>query len=209
MQTVVLLFGDSIVHGNWDPEGGGWGQRLRKRLQERSTDDRMFIVYNLGVCGDTSAQVLARFSPEAQCRLRRADRTVVLFGVGVNDAKHNTETGSYRVSLAEYRQNISALIEEARRVTSYIVCTSILPIDETKTRPLSWNSAEELRSADVDAYDAALQDVCTKSEAPYLALRDLPWPPESFDDGLHPNTVNHERIAEHVIQQLDGLRWWS
>lgn len=209
MQTTVLLFGDSIVHGNWDPEGGGWGQRLRRRLQERSKDDQMFVVYNLGVCGDTSAQVLARFSSEAQCRLRRADRTVVIFGVGVNDAKYNTETGTHRVSIEEYRQNISAFIEQARRVTSYVACTSILPIDETKTRPLPWNPAEELRSVDVDAYDAALKDVCTKNEAPYLALRDLPWSPESFDDGLHPSTASHERIATRVIQQLVELRWWS
>lgn len=209
MQTTILLFGDSIVHGSWDPEGGGWGQRLRKRLEERSSDEHLFVVYNLGICGDTSARLLARFLSEAQCRLRRADRTVVLFGVGVNDAKHNTETGSYRASLAEYRQNVSALIEEAHRVTSFVACTSILPIDETKTRPLPWNRLEELRSADVNAYDAALRDICTKSETPYIALRDLPWPPESFDDGLHPNTASHERIAERVIQQLDELHWWS
>ena len=207
MQTTLLLFGGSILHGSWDPEGSGWGQRLRKQLEERSSNERLYVVYNLGICGDTSAQLLARFSSEAQCRLRRTDRTVVLFGVGVNDAKHNTETGGYRVSLAEYRQNISSLIEEARRVTSYIACMSILPIDETKTRPLPWNHAEELRSADVDEYDAVLQDVCMKSEAPYLALRDLPWPPESFDDGLHPNTASHERIAERVMSKLDELRW--
>lgn len=209
MQTTILLFGDSIVHGNWDPEGGGWGQRLRRHLQERSTDAREFVICNLGVCGDTSAQVLARFSSEAQCRLRRADRTIAILGVGVNDAKYNTETGTHRVSIEEYRQNLSTLIEWARRIMPMVACVSILPVDEARTRPLPWNSAEELRSADVDAYDAALQDVCTKSEASYLALRDLPWPPESFDDGLHPNTTGHERIADHVIQHLDGLGWLS
>jgi lysophospholipase L1-like esterase len=209
MQTTFLLFGDSIVHGSWDPEGGGWGQRLRRQLEERSSDDHLFVVYNLGICGDTSAQLLARFSSEAQCRLRRADRTIVLFGIGVNDAKFNTETGAHRVTIEAYRQNVSTLIEQARRITPMVACTSILPIDETVTRPLSWNHAEELRSVDVDAYDAALQDVCTKSEAPYLALRDLPWPPEAFDDGLHPNSASHERIVGRVIQHLGKLRWLS
>lgn len=207
MQMTLLLFGDSIVHGSWDSEGGGWGQRLRRRLQERSTENRMFVVYNLGICGDTSAQVLKRFSSEAGSRTRCANRTIVLFGFGVNDAKHNTETGTYRVSREEYPQNASTLIAQARLVTPHVAFTSILPIDETKTRPLPWNLSEELRGADVDAYDATLRDVCRQSGVPYFALRDLPWPSEAFDDGLHPTPASHERIAQRVISKLDELRW--
>jgi len=55
----ILAFGDSFVAGAGDPDHLGW---LGRALQGRPE----VTVYNLGVRGDTAADIAARWGAEAQ-----------------------------------------------------------------------------------------------------------------------------------------------
>ena len=62
----VLIFGDSITWGAYDPEQGGWATRLRNYFEEKDND---IDVYNLGISGDTTADLLERIEIEAKSRV--------------------------------------------------------------------------------------------------------------------------------------------
>lgn len=59
----VLVFGDSITQGFWDLDGG-WVARLRrtydKQMIEGVNDDPPSL-FNLGVSGDSSDDIVTRF----------------------------------------------------------------------------------------------------------------------------------------------------
>ncbi|MDP3998378.1 MAG: hypothetical protein Q8P89_02085 [bacterium] len=69
----ILAFGTSTTYGAWDIEGG-WVQRLRRFLDEKiitANYEHDYFVYNLGVSGDKSADILERFETETKARLGR------------------------------------------------------------------------------------------------------------------------------------------
>ena len=81
-----LFFGDSITYGENDIEHSGWVNRFRKQLDNEF--GLQHNVHNLGVCGDISAEVLARFDAECKPRYERFDKNcVIVFAVGINDAQ--------------------------------------------------------------------------------------------------------------------------
>ena len=65
--TTVLVYGDSTVQGFWDTEGG-WVQRLRSYLDKKflNNPDCYYPLFNLGVSGDTSKDLLERFQGETK-----------------------------------------------------------------------------------------------------------------------------------------------
>lgn len=84
------MFGHSITQGFWDTEGG-WVQRLRKFLDEKSLkqpEEYYFEVYNLGVSGNDSRQLLDRFDDELEARLFDEDETLIIFQIGANDIQY-------------------------------------------------------------------------------------------------------------------------
>lgn len=123
MSQSVLVFGDSIVMGLWD-ERGGWPERL---WQGRSR-----IVYNLGVDGETSDDVKARFSLEAKARGANKN-SIIVFAVGVNDSSRIERAN--KVKLSSYIRNMEEMIDQAKTFTDRIVCVGLAPIDQSKTVP--------------------------------------------------------------------------
>ena len=77
--TRILVFGDSIARGAVDLEKGGWVERLRIYFVNNSKDKS---VYNLGISGDTTENLLKRFMNE--CKVREPE--IIIFAIGVNDS---------------------------------------------------------------------------------------------------------------------------
>ena len=57
----LCVFGDSITWGAWDVEKGGWVNRLRLFIDKENLNYRVF---NCGVGGDTTKELVARVSSE-------------------------------------------------------------------------------------------------------------------------------------------------
>ena len=85
----ILIYGDSITYGAWDTEQGGWVARLRKFLDNKADEDEKYyyLVYNLGISGNNSTDILSRFEFEAKQRVREEGETIIIFALGTNDSQ--------------------------------------------------------------------------------------------------------------------------
>lgn len=84
METRLTIFGDSITWGACDYEGGGWSTRLRRYFE---TSDKYDVsVYNLGIGGDATDNLLFRFGTEGLAR-NRFPQTII-FAIGINDSQY-------------------------------------------------------------------------------------------------------------------------
>lgn len=204
--TQIFAFGHSITQGFWDTEGG-WVQRLRKVLDEKSlenSDKYYFEVYNLGVSGNDSDQLLKRFEPEIEARLWEEDDTVILFQIGANDIQYFNEEYSLRTPKEEFRQNILDLISKARNYTDKIVFVGepIITIEG----PIPWAKDKELSDSRLKNYTDTVRRICENKGITYVDLRSeytkQQWS-DKLEDGCHPNNEGHELIFEKVKQKLE------
>lgn len=61
---VICIFGDSITWGASDSEKGGWVERLKIYFGEKYDIN----VYNLGISGDATEDLLVRIEKELRSR---------------------------------------------------------------------------------------------------------------------------------------------
>ncbi|MBI4450364.1 hypothetical protein HY642_00180 [Candidatus Woesearchaeota archaeon] len=185
----ICVFGDSIVHGASDVSGG-WVRRLYAWLEPQD-----IRVYNLGVSGDFSNQVLARFEAEADAR----EAEIIILAVGINDAAQ-TKSGASRVPLQHTHANIGWLLTKAKQ-RGVVVVVGLTNVDEQRTCPVAWDADVNYRNAIIKRYDSAIAKLCKKQQVLHipvfgkLAKADL-------EDGLHPTGKGHEKIFRAVADFL-------
>lgn len=68
---VICAFGDSITWGAWDYKYHGWVTRLQLSIEERF--GYKHNIYNIGVGGDTSRELLGRIDKESAQRFESHD----------------------------------------------------------------------------------------------------------------------------------------
>ena len=99
----MVCMGASTTAGYGDPKGLGWVGRVVARTQHPDLD---LTAYNLGVRGNTSGDVVARWNAECHPRWQgRAERRLVL-SVGSDDVL----TG---MTMARSRLNLANVLDEA------------------------------------------------------------------------------------------------
>ncbi|WP_371814155.1 GDSL-type esterase/lipase family protein [Phycicoccus sp. HDW14] len=99
----LVFLGASLVAGVGDPKGQGWVTRVVGRTQH---PDVTVTAYNLGVRGDTSAELLERWASEVPRRWAgRTERRLVV-SCGGNDIASG-------VTLARHRLNLANLLDDA------------------------------------------------------------------------------------------------
>jgi lysophospholipase L1-like esterase len=96
MEKTICLFGDSITWGAWDPERGGWGARLRSYFE---TNNIEVNVYNCGVSGNNTDDLLQRFKVEATAR----KPNIIIFAIGINDSQYVNSKDNPRVPIKNFK----------------------------------------------------------------------------------------------------------
>ena len=200
----VLAFGDSITYGIGDSAGNGWAGILQREFSLRGQR-----LYNLGIPGDTSADVLRRFGQESRARLCRAapeDRICVIFGVGANDAKGIGRPDNQLVKLPAFRKNLARLAALAKAVARDVVFVGLIPVDESKPMPL--DGEHYFTNAAFERYNSALREHCRKEGAAFVDMFGG-WRSRKYrkllSDGLHPNSRGHALMAGSIRECLKGL----
>lgn len=196
------FFGDSIAYGEWD-EQGGWVQRLR------SSADQSFIsgrgpktrVYNLGIPGDTAADILLRVEGEMAARFDPAVDNAIVIAVGMNDAHFVVSEKKYKFTPEEFEGNLNRILGIARKFTPKIGIVGLNPVDQPKVDPLPWNTDKAYHNDSVKLMNAVVEKVAGETG---LFFADIwkNWALLDYrallHDGLHPNASGHRRIAEKV-----------
>src|SRR5215213_7263788 len=99
----LCAVGDSYVAGVGDPRALGW---LGRVLVRTATAEVSVTAYNLGVRGDSSADVLARWREESSRRWFDGAENRLVVGVGCNDVGSG-------LSLARSRLNLANVVDDA------------------------------------------------------------------------------------------------
>lgn len=193
----ICIFGDSITWGAYDPEQGGWATRLRNyfELQNEGVD-----VYNLGVSGDTTDDLLERIEAEATSR----EPDLIIFAIGVNDAQFIYSKNITRVLLGEFQQNLTELLTIAKKFTNNIVFVGLTRVDESKTTSIPWNTDKSYTNLNIERLDSTIEKFCKENELKFIPMKGL-LNHDDFIDGLHPNTQEHIKMFERIRLEIEPL----
>lgn len=207
----VLVFGASITQGLWDTEGG-WVNRLRRHYDTlqipQPTKYDQPSVFNLGISGDTTKEVLKRFKNEAEVRIWPGEKFIIIFSIGTNNARTD-ESGKTESTTEEYRADLEALIQQAQEFSGKIMFVGLPPCDEKLTTPVPWRNIY-YRNAQIFDVERVMRELAAKYNYPHVPTFEtfkakLDKGENVFADGLHPNNEGHELIFQLVRPELDKL----
>ncbi len=200
----ILVFGDSIVYGSWDSQGG-WVERLKKVAHAKtlqSQGEQKTQVLNLGIGGDTSTKILKRLDAEITARFSPSWPFAFVFSFGANDER--TIQGKPETSLEEFKQNAQAIIDIAKKHSQAILFVAAPPLSQ----PEVMFKGVEYSDERIVEYQDALQEIVEAAGIKFVDVREALEAAEDniFSyDGLHPNDLGHQIIAEVVGPELEEL----
>ena len=201
LRNKILVFGDSITYGQVDLELGGWVNGLRLRIANDSSVASCHV-FNMGIPGQTSIEVLERFDRECKGRFRPDANNVIILAAGINDTQ--MVGGEVLVSEDDFRTSVNTLIEQARNYTSKLLYVGLTPVDESRTNPVWWDGSKNWRNDLVERYDSIIQEVCREQGVRYIHMFDR-IDPLTNADGLHPSAEGHRIMTEAVSEEVYGF----
>ncbi len=189
MDMRLIFIGDSIVAGTGDDECRGWVGRVGSATRRAGVDH---TPYNLGVGGDTAADVLARLD-EVPRRLNLEIENALVLQVGVNDARDGVERDHDDSAV-----DVERLVERVRDLDLEPLVVGPIP------------TAQAAESARIGALSERIGRVCAERDVSFIevhaALRDSGAFLASMEaDGYHPNAGGYAQIAEVVLHN----GWWE
>ncbi|KKR77974.1 MAG: Lipolytic protein G-D-S-L family [Candidatus Curtissbacteria bacterium GW2011_GWA1_40_9] len=185
MSSVICIFGASITWGAFDLELGGWANRLR--LYFDNQPDPQVRVYNLGISGDKTSDVLNRFKAEASSR--KPDK--IILAIGTNDSVHaNCLEGT---KLTDFEKQYKELVQKAKKFTEDVLVLGLTNVDDKNDKGYKNESLEK--------YNLIIKKVASGQNLPFVDLFGILLVDE-FEDGLHPNIKGHQKIFEKVKEAL-------
>ena len=208
----LLFFGDSIVQGMWD-ENGGWPSRIKQEIYKRHLEsaepyNHYNMVYMRGVSSNTSEDLKKRIDEELKDATEHSSSEVtVVFSIGINDCGISNREN--KVSKEDYRENLRDIIDKSENYAEQVIAVGLNPIDER--RLLEEKSADKYTNSEVREYNDILREVCSEKGAKFISIfeeltEDKDWNRKLFD-GLHPNSEGHKKIYEivkkEIISELD------
>ncbi len=195
MSKTICIFGDSIAWGAVDSENGGWVAQLRRYFE---TNDYNIAVYNQGVSGDNTDDLLARFNVECEAR----EPQIIIFAIGINDSQYVKTKDNPRVSLEKFQNNLVELINQAKKISDKIVFVGLTKVEESKVMPIPWSDEEKFYDNEsIAKYNAIIEKISTKNNLPFVNLLDL-LEPNDLDDGLNPNSEGHKKMFLRIKEFL-------
>ena len=191
----VAFVGDSFVAGAGDPEGRGWVGRV---VAAAFGGGMPLTPYNLGVNGQTSADVSRRWQAEVLQRLPADVDGRVVFSFGTNDTK--LEDGRLRVQPDASVANLEHVLDRAHELDLAAFVVGPAPATDAGDR--------ERRIEQLSSRFAA---VASLRGVPYVEVygaiaASAVWGAEAeAGDGAHPAAGGYDLFAELVAEPL--LRW--
>ncbi|GAA1137074.1 GDSL-type esterase/lipase family protein [Ornithinicoccus hortensis] len=190
-RDIGLCFaGDGFVAGYGDPKALGWVSRVVGRTPLQEAD---LSAYNLGVRGDSSADVMHRWRTECPPRWKdRGERRLVV-GVGSEDV-------AQEITTARSRLNLANILDEA--TTTGISTFVVGPTPQLDAQV----NAKLAQLSDAQA------DVCARRGVPFVdcfaPLREHDqWQSDlAAGDTVHPGQAGYGLIAWLVLH-AGWLRW--
>lgn len=195
----VLCFGDSITFGRGEVPSVGWCGRLKKYFESK---DEHNGVYNLGIPGHTSTELLDRLVVESRARIRikrPGDRYLILIAIGTNDCKFDgSQQSTPRTSEDRFRNNIERLVGLTKSLEAGVAFIGLPPVDEARTFPYedTWFKLDRVK-----LFNDIIKESCEASGVLFFDMFGA-MVDEDFSallaDGLHPNSEGYDFMFEKI-----------
>ena len=148
----ILVFGASITKGYYDKEFGGWPNRLDLYTMNKDIDAP---VYNLGISGDTSSDVMERMESEIKSRVVPGEDLIILISVGINDSVI-VDGKKERVKIEKFIDNLKVLWFIAKRHARKVIFVGFNPVDK-RADPIPWRQEYSYRNERVGEFNQAVR----------------------------------------------------
>jgi lysophospholipase L1-like esterase len=198
LERYVMFCGDSHTVGTGDPEALGWAGRVAAAAIGAGIP---VTSYNLGVRGQTSVEVAARWRAEAEPRLPDdGSDSRAVFAFGVNDV--SLREGDLRCSREESLAALRSALDSAEELGMRCFVVGPAAIED------------EAMNERIIALSAAFGELCDQRGVPFAPLAEElrnshDWRQElAAGDGAHPGARGYAEIARLVLAAgwLDWLR---
>lgn len=202
----VLIFGDSITHGQYDSQGG-WANRLTAdefAQKTQNPDKEINYIYNLGIGGDTTRSVIRRMLSEISARKWSSETQFALvIAIGVNDTLMYRDSAPVSTP-KKYAEEIRHLLATAQEITDKILFVGLTPVEDKKFDDGLYVSKRN------GEFEAVLRMIAAEHQVPMVRLfelfqADMSIGRQLFLDGLHPNDEGHDLIYQEVKPALEAL----
>jgi len=192
----ILCFGDSITFGEIDTEHGGWVDRLKDDCIRQYADSirQEVSVYNLGICGETTDGLFARFSTEFNARHVKGQSALVIFSYGMNDIVIHKDKNI--VPEKYFVRNLKSCIDFAKSKGAKVILSNLAPITDSSDGVV--NQHGKLRyNRDIKIYNRVLRQLAEDGSCLYFDIYNQFNSQKNIlisEDGVHPNSEGHKLI---------------
>lgn len=202
--TYGLFFGDSITYGEYDGVFGGWVDILKRyalqKFHEGNGDE--FILFNLGIGGETTEGLLKRVPHELEAR-NSADGNIIFLSYGANDLA--IKDGKQVVEPEKFKNNVTTAVNHARKFSNEIYLVSILPFSE-RVDGVVVSSGKLRTNEEVIVYNQILKDFAAEHSLEYIDFYSAFLEDKEIllsADGVHPNEKGYGMMAEVAIPIIE------
>ena len=191
----ICFLGDSFVSGAFDAECLGWAGRICAAARARGHD---VSPYNLGIRGESSAQLAARWHNEAWLRHNALQEVRLVFEFGMNDVREVNGKPQLDES-----QSLAAARNLLAKASQWKPTLMVGP------PPVN----DEPRNGRVQSVSAKFAEVCRELDVPYFdshtALQETGiWLRDIKEvDGTHPSATGYAEWAR-LISNWPAWRDW-
>ena len=183
----VVFFGDSITYGQYVDPKYIWTTIVTKKISK----NKDVITFRNAVSGETSRQLLLRFSRDVQ----EIKPDVLTIQCGLNDCNYwVSDNGVPRVSKESYKANLNEMIDRAMAFDiEKIIFIGSHPVTKEITGPIT---LEESRRK----YNQIFKEVAQNREIPYIDIESqFDYNKEYLlEDGIHLSKKGHVKYAEII-----------
>jgi lysophospholipase L1-like esterase len=186
-----MFIGDSIVAGTGDPECRGWAGRVAAASFRSGIE---LTALNLGIGGDPSGGVLARWREEVTRRINPDIDNRLVAQFGVNDIRDGIE-----LPAEEVVANLASFVRETRDGGFDPLIVGPVP------------TAQQRESERVGDISRRFADACSQAGVTFIelhaALKNSPQFLGDLErgDGYHPGADGYNEITRAVLEN----GWWE
>jgi lysophospholipase L1-like esterase len=145
------------------------------------------------VCGETTSDLLKRFSVEADS----IEPDTIIFAIGINDSKYPLGEATNKVSFEQFKSNLRTLIQQAKNHARHIVIVGATKADENATRP----NGSRFINSEIQRYNGALKELAELERFPFIDVFDV-LDIADFYDGVHPRAGGYEKLFTKIRMSI-------
>lgn len=168
-------------------------------MLKRHLFKHQIFVYNLGVSGDDTNDLLRRISNECKARKPGA----VIIAIGGNDSQYLIDKKKLRLPLDQFSQNIDKIIEVTKKHCDKIILIGLTRVNEDKINPeYIMKLKRYYKNKHLKVYDQEIEKQAKINSIKYISVFDE-VKDKYLVDGLHPNHEGHRLLFTKIVNSIN------